>query len=54
MVAGSNVTFQPVGAVAASAMLSAGAVPVLVTTIGIELCCAATARALNSPSRPAT
>ena len=36
----------------ASAMFSAGAVPVLVTTIGIELCCPATARALNNPSRP--
>ena len=31
--------------VADSAMLSAGALPVLVTTIGIELCCAARARA---------
>ncbi len=45
MVAGSNVTFQPVGALAVSLMFSAGALPVLVTTIGIELCCAATARA---------
>ena len=28
--------------------------PVLVTTIGTELCCAATARALSKPSRPDT
>ena len=54
MVFGSKVIFQPLGADALSATFSAGAVPLLVTTTGIELCCAATARALNRPSRPAT
>jgi hypothetical protein len=44
-VEGSNVTFQPVGALAESVMLSAAEAPLLETMIGTELCCPATARA---------
>ena len=53
MVFGSNATFQPLGALLVSSISSAGAVPVLVTTIGIEASLPASARALSTPSRPA-
>ena len=53
MVFGSKATFQPLGALLESSISSAGAVPVLVTTIGIEASLPASARALSTPSRPA-
>ena len=43
---------QPLGAEPDSSTFSAGAVPVLVTTIGIEVSVPAVARALSKPSRP--
>src|SRR6185503_20614127 len=51
MVLGSNVTFQPLGAVAARSTLSAGALPVFVTMIGTFDCLPASALALTCSSR---
>src|SRR6202011_5311711 len=50
---GSNTTFHPLGPLPESSTSSAGAVPVLVISIGIEDSLPATAVALNMPPPPA-
>ena len=52
MVLGSKVIFHPLGPEPESSTSSAGAVPVLVTTTGIEVSLPAVASALIRPSRP--
>ncbi len=54
MALGSNTIFQPLGAVLVSSTSSAGAVPVLVIRIGIEVSLPASARLDTRPSRPAS